>query len=439
MFGSSSRIDNSQPPPYPDALVPIYSLAEAKATGLTAAPRVEKAFNEMKSDAYAAEMGGVPIDYFSGLQDIFARNEIPLGLIDKILALKGYAFHFKIDDSGSMRLQSSNPLLTRWQDAEARLHTMIDILSYVPTDSITLSHLNSSYKITLDRTGKNPHEFAEFAHKEISKLFARQPAGTTPILENMKQMFNEAKGNTMHYILTDGEPSGGAEEIRQIKDLLFQRTNPGNNPFTFLSLSEDHPWMHEIEEEAENKYFVAAVPDYNDEKNEVLKNQGKNFPYPKGLWLLCNIAAAKNPYDLDALDQHAPLTKLTIEGLFGRLYSEEEYQRYFDKHPNARRVFGPDYDLFLKKEAAFEIPSVKLFEDVLAEALKRDMDNDDDNSEDREIRYAEQVVAEYFQNRRQIPRVSQLGKWGAAKNDNEFRGANQENDKVQECCRCSVM
>lgn len=440
---SGPRYDNSQPPPYnPDALHSVYTLAEAKASGLTAAPRVEKAVNEMKSDAYAAQMGNSSIDYFAGLQDVFERNEILLGLIDKVLGLKNHAFHFKIDDSGSMREPSSNPPLSRWQDAEARLHAIIDILSYVPTRKITLSYLNSQHRIVLDRTGKTPQEFVAYAHKQIQQLFLRQPSGTTPILENIKQMIDESDGDTMNYILTDGEPSGGAEEIRQIKDVLFQRPNPASTPFTFLSLSNllvDRRWMHEIEEEAENKYFVAAVPDYEDEKQEVIRNQGAFFAYPKGLWLICNIAAAKNPYDLDALDQHAPLTKLTLEGIFGVQYTDEYYRRYFDQHPNAKRVFAADFDLFLRKEVAFQIPSVKLFDDVLAEALKKDMDNDDDNSEDRETQYAEQVVLQYFRNRRQMPRVSELGNWGVARNDREFRGGVEANDKVEECCRCSLM
>jgi hypothetical protein len=238
-------------------------------------------------------------------------------------------------------------------------------------------------------------------------LFQKKPGGGTPILNNLANMLSEAnqkRGNsdrrTMHYLLSDGEPDGGAEEIRKIKDLLSSQYRFAKlNPVTFLGCSNDrrdYAWMHEMEEIAP---YVAALPDFRDELLEVRKDQGSVFPYSRGMWLLCNVAAAINPDDLDSLDQHPPLTKSTLENLMGRGIQESEYSQYFKSHPNAQRVFAPDYQLFLKYQFASDIPSVRLFQNVLKQSLSRDMDNAEDDSEDRDELIAEKAVIDSRQRR----------------------------------------
>jgi hypothetical protein len=104
------------------------------------------------------------------------------------------------------------------------------------------------------------------------------------------------------------------------------------------------------------------------------------------------VAASINPDDLDALDQHAPLTKTILENLLGRGLTEPEFNKYFTMHPNASRVFAPDYQLFLTARVARDIPSVVLFHNTLAQGLSRDMDDDADDTEALEERRAEQAV-----------------------------------------------
>ena len=47
--------------------------------------------------------------------------------------------------------------------------------------------------------------------------------------------------------------------------------------------------------------------------------------------LVCQIAAAYCPHDLDALDESVPLTRSVLEGLLGYATSKEEYYYYFDR------------------------------------------------------------------------------------------------------------
>lgn len=430
-----------------EALVPVYTLSDIQAvgvvTGLPVPNNIQSAYDAMDRPDYMAGFGVsssvVPGGLFAGLEAIFQQNEIPIGLMDKLIPLQEYALHFKIDDSGSMVSDSNlsrseapsymqnvgdarKSMMNRWQEAEDRLHTLVDVLCFVPTGPITLSFLNDQDRITLDRTGKSPEEFAADAHQIISAIFReKQPAGRTPIYSSMCGMLDEAQrssGKTMHYLLTDGEPDGGAEDIRRIKDLLVRR-DANRNPFTFLGCSnnrEDHRWMHEVEEIAP---LVASLPDYRDERIEVLNDQGPGFPYSRGFWLLCNLVAAINPNDLDAMDQHEPLTKTTIENLLGRGITGEEYRRYWNAHPNARRVFEPDYQAFLEVPYARMIPSVALFQRTLANLLSRDMDRGEDDTDDLEERMAEETVMRARRNGElSQSRVSQAGMWSQPQSNN---------------------
>jgi hypothetical protein len=226
-------------------------------------------------------------------------------------------------------------------------------------------------------------------------------------MKNMLQEANRMRQNsdmrTMHYLLTDGEPDGKEEEIDEIKSFLKGEMDgstlvrdPKLNPFTFLGCSdrpEDYQWMHEVEEIAR---YVAAICDFRDERNEVRKDQGVTFPYTRGFWLLCNVAAAVNPDDLDALDQHAPLTKTTLESLLGRGLMEPEYRDYFTHHPTytdrSEPVFEPDYQDFLTVGIARNIPTVAFFNAELAKRLAVDMDNRMDNTEAQREREVEDLV-----------------------------------------------
>ena len=51
----------------------------------------------------------------------------------------------------------------------------------------------------------------------------------------------------------DGVPNGGQYACKQIRDLIINRPNPQNNPFTFMSCTNDDDaveWMKTTEEVA---------------------------------------------------------------------------------------------------------------------------------------------------------------------------------------------
>jgi len=292
--------------------------------------------------------GGVLLDK---LTNIFAQYEIPLGMVNKLLALSEYNLNFIIDDSGSMnsasdvsfkdataylakRNSDTTARLTRWQEAEDRLHIMIDLLAFIPTNGITLRFLNRDRPICLNQQGKTPEKFAEEAHAVITQAFSKKPVGLTPIFHHLEQAFN-SEGCNMHYLFTDGVPTDASTEA--VAHLIKMRRNPMNQALTFISCTDDNAaanWMREIEEIAP---YTSEIDDFFEERKEVNNDQGPGFPYTKGFWLLCQLVSAINPHDLDALDESAPLCKQTMDNFMGRILPEMEYRElYFRKNPNAK-------------------------------------------------------------------------------------------------------
>merc|ERR1719162_2678923 len=155
----------------------------------------------------------------------------------------------------------------------------------------------------------------------------------------------------------------------------MNRTNPAQNPITFLSCTgedEEVEWMK----------------DFGDESREVLGDQGEALPYTRGFWLICQLVAAMNPDDLDAMDESVPFTKQTLDNLLGIQHNEQSYRYYFDCFikNQQKRTIGIDnltgrqkasdvlkkntrwnYQEFLKAPVAKHIPLVQQFTRQMAQ------------------------------------------------------------------------
>jgi hypothetical protein len=294
------------------------------------------------------------------LTNIFARFEVPIGMLTKLMQLSEYAINIVIDDSGSMssptdscvrdvdseymreffasHQRASASKLTRFEEEEDRLHLMIEILAYVPTGPIRVSCMNRHAAFLLERvSGEPPESFAARGHQYVREMFGVSlPAGGTPTKMVMEREFHLSWGRrTAHYLFTDGVPSDCTTQL--LGQILSNRADPENHPLTFVSCTNvdaEAEWMKEIEERGP---FMAEVDDYRAELAEVRAKQGPAFPYTRGMWLMCLLVGAINPYDLDALDDAMPLTKFTFDQVMGRVLSQEEYAHYWANHPSTRR------------------------------------------------------------------------------------------------------
>lgn len=299
------------------------------------------------------------------LSSLFARYEVPIGLLSKLCELSNYNISIVIDDSGSMnektdskkldvyteymkqhfkRMGTETGSMTRWEEEEDRLHLMIDFLAYIPTGPIKIVCMNRPIESILIRNNKTPEQFLSEGHECIRKMFMAPPSGGTPTMTVMKRALSSVSGPTCHYLFTDGVPSDCS--THDLGTFLAKRPDAHQNPLTFVSCTDvdsECQWMKEIEEVGP---YMAEVDDYESELKEVRHDQGPTFPYSKGLWIICLLVGAINPYDLDAMDDSTPFTKYTLENIMGRSISSKEYEKYWFEHPQSKTYKSDTYSRF---------------------------------------------------------------------------------------------
>ncbi|KAG7370289.1 hypothetical protein IV203_028035 [Nitzschia inconspicua] len=284
------------------------------------------------------EAGLQPDEMIDQLGALLSKYEVPIGLTNKLMMLSEFAsLEFIIDDSGSMMCQSDtiDPVTkranTRWGEAHQRLKEMLEIIAYVPFQQIGIEFLNRKDRISLTRNGMDPKTFLAGAYQKIDAVFARPAAGTTPALEKLQESFLRGQGVSIaRYFFGDGLPNGGHQAIAEITNILKNRASPETNPMTFISCTNEDEaveWMKDCEEVAP---YCSESDDFADESQEVYKDQGAALPYTKGFHLICQLVAAMNPDDLDAMDESVPFTKFTLDNLLGVQNNEESYRHYFN-------------------------------------------------------------------------------------------------------------
>lgn len=355
-------------------------------TNIPLAESTDATIEMVQEPEISMEAGMQPDEMVDQLGTVLSKYEVPFGLMNKLMMLSEYAsLEFIIDDSGSMQMNSDtiNPVTgkgnTRWEEAHQRLKEMIEILAYVPFNQIGVEFLNRQDRITLKRNGMSPVDFLKGAIVQIDAQFSKGPSGTTPALEKLQESFLRGQGVSIaRYFFGDGLPNGGRRAISEIVKLVRLRQNPAQNPLTFISCTNEDEaveWMKDCEEVAP---YCSESDDYGDESREVFEDQGEALPYTRGFWLICQLVAAMNPDDLDAMDESVPFTKHTLDNLLGIQHNEESYRYYFDafiKNQMKRKLVSDtdrlkkntrwNYQEFLTALMAKDIPTVRQFNEQM--------------------------------------------------------------------------
>ena len=231
---------------------------------------------------------------------------------------------------------------------------MFELLSYVKAPKFYVRFLCRSDVFEFQRSdGQDPEEFLNDVFNRLEPIFSDMPTGTTPALERIKESLERYPNQTvLRYFMGDGVPNGGPKACDEIRRIMINRSIPEKNPFTFISCTNDDvavEWMKETEEVAP---YCSEFDDYGDEAREIVKDQGKAFPYSFGLHLVGILVAAYNPHDLDAMDESVPFTKATLEDLLGYQTSKEEYRYYFESFIDAQKLIQrSSADYFMVKFA----------------------------------------------------------------------------------------
>jgi hypothetical protein len=310
------------------------------------APDFQEAVATLHQPAAAQALGLAPEQAVGELSRIFAKYEIPTGMLSKLFGVSNFAImEFIVDDSGSMDNRTDTKdengrWMTRWSEAFANLSRSLEILAYVPQlPELHFRFLNRSDHIVLRREpSETPAAFMQRGRMEIGRVFAVPPAHSTPALARILESLGRFKGQAvLRYFFGDGVPDGGDAAVEAIVRAIKTRANPERNPFTFVACTDEDDavaWMSDCEEQAK---FCSAYDDFADEAQEVLRDQGAAFPYTFGMHLVALLVGAFNPDDLDAMDESVPLTKRTLSALSGYELSDQEYNFYFDKFNEAQQ------------------------------------------------------------------------------------------------------
>ena len=381
------------------ALPVVTSVAEQQRqlVGTATTASVAASVEMLQDPDIAKQVGADPQQILAKLGQVFSKYEIPVGLLNKLMGLSEFEIiEMIVDDSGSMNAPTdavdprTNKPLTRWQEVFQRLTQMFETVAFVPCPPIIVRFLNRATTIDARHApGEAPEVFLQRTMGQVSQAFAQPPAGTTPAAERIGESLGRYRGQAvLRYFFGDGVPNGGAQAAMKITQMLIHRPDPHRNPFTFLSCTNEDAaveWMKECEEAAP---FCAEFDDYADEAGEVLKDQGKAFPYTFGMHLVGQLVAAFNPNDLDAMDESAPFTKATLDNLQGWQCSVQEYDYYFNSFLEAQgrqptqtpvdqfkkgylNVWKQNIDAFRSAAQAKDIPAVQQFHHQLTEIKKR--------------------------------------------------------------------
>ena len=160
----------------------------------------------------------------------------------------------------------SNVRMSRWQEAENRLHVMMDILAYIPVPSISISFFNAKNVIHLSRLGRSVEEFRDEAHVAVRRTFnsveVRYKTPTYTILSRELQTAASHPEPTMLYLLTYGVPTD--RPVSAVAELIARRPQPERTPISLLSCSnedEEVEWMKEVSQ-ADSQCYVLFSLDY---------------------------------------------------------------------------------------------------------------------------------------------------------------------------------
>lgn len=317
---------------------------------------------------------------------IFARYEIPVGLLHHLLVLSKAHVHFLIDDSGSMtnvdgkiagkhyivEHDASKPL-SRWQEALNALLTSLRVMVFIPIAVIKITFLNRSDCLIFEPSkAASPDDLFQSMETKIRAVFSKTPSGGSPFAACLRSMCaaaneyarqHEGAGPYACYVYMDGCPSDWeSDPIGNINRLLLDPTtrNPSRQPIAFYSCTgndADVEWVKNLDEACmlqTGAYAgITETDDYETEAASVRATQGTGFPYSYGLYLIAHLVGAFFPDTLDALDESIPLTHRALSDIMGVELSLENYQFYWSRYLAASGRSAESHRYFSDKLSIF--------------------------------------------------------------------------------------
>ncbi|CAF2054218.1 unnamed protein product [Rotaria magnacalcarata] len=250
-------------------------------------------------------------------QQFIRRYEINNTFAEKLRGLKGYEIVFICDDSASMNTELrdvSGPYgtaPTRWDELKQTVSIVVDLASTLDPDGVDIYFLN-----------RQPM-FHVRSSDELEIMFALPPEGTTPVVRVLRQILHDKKAqiqerNLLILLATDGAPTDdyGNPRVEELRQFLLSARRPTERiPVTIIACTDDDEAMSYLNNWDTTIPNLDVVDDYKNEKIEILKCQGKSFPFSYGDYVVKILMGGVDSW-FDELDE-----KKVSTDAFGRTKS----------------------------------------------------------------------------------------------------------------------
>ncbi|CAF0876442.1 unnamed protein product [Adineta steineri] len=228
-------------------------------------------------------------------QYLVNRYEINREFATRLRALEGYEIVFIVDGDLSSPYDR-NP--TRWDELRQTVSIVVDIASVFDPDGVDIFFLN-----------REPMRHVKHSD-ELIPIFAVPPAGPTPIVRVLRYVLREKQleiqeRKLLLLIATDGVPTNeqGQQDIKSLEYALRYDRKPTNRvPVTIIACTDDGDCIGYLNDWDKKIPNLDVADDYRSERKEILKAQGKDFPFSFGDYVVKVLMGAVDDW-FDTLDE----------------------------------------------------------------------------------------------------------------------------------------
>lgn len=262
------------------------------------------------------------------LKRVAMKYELAGGAILKLRKLERYDIVVIADDSSSMNSPAHDPsadnpfqaIPSRWEELKKRVMEIVEIATCLDQDGIDLYFLN------------RPPVYNVHDNDTAMACFAEPPRGYTPLTQCYQRVLDEklasAEASVLVVLATDGEPNAmdpngtWRRDSQRFRQLLQTRGGyrPAKCPTAIMACTDSEAevgWLNELDDSIQN---LDVIDDYRSEREEVLRVQGRRFPFTAGDYVVKTLLGAIDPL-YDNLDEKK-LSRTQLAEYTGRPISE---------------------------------------------------------------------------------------------------------------------
>lgn len=250
-------------------------------------------------------------------KNIIIKYEINYDFAFRLRSIEGVDIVLIIDDSSSMTtpvidreqadLSPFRELPTRWDELKHVVSIIIDLASTLDPDGVDVYFLN------------RPSILHVYESKQLDDVFEILPHGPTPLVRVLNEVLRRKRlqnhdRKVLILIATDGLPTNdrGESDLKTLERLLrnCRQSTTDNIYITFIACTNDLECVGYLNKFDRHIPFVDVLDDYQSERKEILRVQGKNFPFSHGDYVVKILMGSIDPW-FDHLDERKVQLKHT--------------------------------------------------------------------------------------------------------------------------------